>query len=178
MINLHRKRRVVRERSTDGLTTELETTLNLRERVSQVARKCEVITRPDDKYSYQCVLTIAINDKHEKNRTDGLKMFSRWTRKRSLPTRITAKLARNGNDRIRPDEKYSYQWIDNEAINTKNTGKRTDGTIFKENKSDRTQLFSNVCCSSRPAEIRGSIRVISGKVRLCRGENSQLVSRL
>ena len=77
MINLHRKRRVVRERSTDGLTTELETTLNLRERVSQVARKCEVITRPDVKYSYQCVLKIAINDKHEKNRTDGLIMFYR-----------------------------------------------------------------------------------------------------
>ena len=64
-------------RAIHRLTTELETTLNLRERVSQVARKCEVITRPDDKYSYQCVLTIAINDKHEKNRTDGLKMFSR-----------------------------------------------------------------------------------------------------
>ena len=77
MINLHRKRRVVRERSTDGLTTELETTLNLRERVSQVARKCEVITRPDDKYSYQCVLKIAINDKHEKNSTDGLIKFYR-----------------------------------------------------------------------------------------------------
>ena len=128
-------------RAIHRLTTELETTLNLRERVWQVARKCEVKTRPDDKYSYQCVLTIAINDKHEKNRTDGLKMFSRWTGKRSLPTRTTAKLARTGNDRIRPDEKYSYQWIDNEAINTKNTGKRTDGTIFKENKSDRTQLF-------------------------------------
>ena len=77
MINLHRKGRVVRVRSTDDLTTEPETTLNLRERVSQVARKCEVITRPDVKYSYQCVLTIAINDKHEKNRTDGLIMFYR-----------------------------------------------------------------------------------------------------
>ena len=177
MINLHRKRRVVRERSTDDLTTELETTLNLRERVWQVARKCEVITRPDDKYSYQCVLTIAINDKHEKNRTDGLNMFSRWSRKRSLPTRITAKLARNGNDRIRPDEKYSYQWIDNEAINAKNTGKRTDGTIFKENTSDKTQLFPNAVASSRRPRKEEVSGVISGKVGLFRGENSQLVSR-